>query len=78
MTSIIPKAACVCVATLNLRQPIRLVVVLGGAEGGVEEDEQQNQPIERHRFDGGATVPATDSIPPAQRPTERERGEGDV
>lgn len=64
---------CVCVATLDLGQPIRLVVVLGGTEGGVEEDEQQDQPIERHRLDGGATVPATDSIPAAQRPTTGER-----
>lgn len=60
--------------TLNLRQPDRLVVVLGGAEGGVEEDEEQNQPVERHRFDGGAAVPATHSVPPPQRPTaERQK-----
>ena len=54
---------CVCAATLDLSQPVGLVVVLRGAEGGVEEDEKQNKPIERHRFDGGATVPATDTIP---------------
>lgn len=62
----------VCVVTLDLCQPIGLVVVLGGTEGGVEEDEQQNQPIECHRFDSSSTIPATDSIPATQRPTERE------
>lgn len=74
-----------CVATLDLGQPIRLVVVLGGTEGGVEEDKQQDQPIECHRFDGGATVSATDSIPAAECPTReeeeseaRERGENRV
>lgn len=56
--------------------------MLGGTEGGVEEDEQQDQPIERHRLDSGATVSAADSIPAAERPTRgqeeseaRERGE---
>lgn len=58
--------------TLDLSEPVGLVVVLRGAEGGVEEDQQQNQPIESHRFDGGATVPATDSIPATQRPAVTE------
>lgn len=75
----IVKTLHVRVLTLDLCQPLRLVVVLGGAEGGVEEDEQENQPIECHRFDGGATVSATDSIPATQRPTEREESQcGDV
>jgi len=59
---------CVCAPTLDLRQPIRLVVVLRGAEGGVEEDEQQNQPIESHRLHRCATVPAADPVPAPQRP----------
>lgn len=51
------------VVTLDLSQPVWLVIVLGGAEGGVEEDQQQNQPIESYGFDGSATVSTTDSIP---------------
>lgn len=54
-------------------QPLRLVVVLRGTEGGVEEDQQENEPVEQHRFDGSATVSATDSIPAPQRPTETQR-----
>lgn len=61
------------VVTLDLCQPIRLVVVLGGAEGRVEEDKQQNEPIKGHRFNSCATVSATNSIPATQRPTEGER-----
>lgn len=51
------------VVTLDLSQPVWLVIVLRGAEGGVEEDQQQNQPIESYGFDGSATVSATDSVP---------------
>lgn len=55
--------------TLDLCQPFRLVVVLRSTEGRVEEDEQQNQPVEGYRFDSRAAVPAADAVPAAQRPT---------
>lgn len=57
---------------MDLCQPVRLVVVLGGTEGGVEEHEQQNEPIKRHRFYSSPTVSATDSIPATQCPTDGE------
>lgn len=47
--------------------------MLRGTEGRVEEDKQQNQPVEGDGFDSCAAVSATDTIPAAQSPTASQR-----
>lgn len=49
--------------TLHFGQPVRLVVVLGGNGEGVEEHQDDDQPVEGHRLHGGATLPAAETVP---------------
>lgn len=61
--------------TLDLRKPVGLVVVLGGAGDRVQEDEEQHQPVEADGLDSHATAPAACAVPATQRATETEGGE---
>lgn len=40
-----------CSPTLDLCEPVRLVVMLRGNGEGVEKDKDQDHPVERDRFD---------------------------
>ena len=55
--------------TLHLSQPHRLVVVLWWYGESVEEHQDDDQPIERHRFDSQSALPAAEPVPAAPAPT---------
>lgn len=61
--------------TLHFCQPQWLVVMLGWYCESVEEHQNDDQPIKRHRFDGQAALPAAESVPAAPAPTA---GRGEV
>lgn len=58
-----------CVFTLHLCEPHGLVVVLGGDGQGVEEHQDDHQPIERHRFHRQAAIPSDVAVPSTPAPT---------
>lgn len=49
--------------TLDVGEPVRLVVVLGGDGERVEEHQDDHQPVEGHRLDGRSAFPATEAVP---------------
>lgn len=59
----------VAALTLHFSQPQRLVVMLGRYGESVEEHQDDDQPIKRHRFDGQTTLPAAEPVPAAPAPT---------
>lgn len=50
---------------MDLREPVWLVVVLRGNGEGVEEHEEDHQPVEDVGLDGGAALPPAEPIPAA-------------
>lgn len=64
----------IAVHTLHFCQPQGLVVMLGWYCESVEEHQNDDQPIKRHRFDGQPALPAAESVPAAPAPTARRRG----
>lgn len=63
---------CAAVLTLNLCQPQRLVVMLGWYGESVEEHQDDDQPIKRHRLDSQPALPAAEPVPTAPAPTAGE------
>lgn len=51
--------------TLDLREPVWLVVVLRGNGEGVEEHEEDHQPVENIGLDSSTALPSAESIPSA-------------
>lgn len=57
------------VRTLDLRQPHGLIVMFRGYGECVEEHQDDDQPIERHRFHRQPALPAAEPVPAAPAPT---------
>lgn len=49
--------------TLDFGQPVWLVVVLGCNGEGVEEHQDDDQPVKHDRFHSRATLPAAEAVP---------------
>lgn len=62
--------------TLQVGQPERLGVVLGGDGQGVEGHDQDHQPVEGPRLQHLAAFPAKDAVPVSPVPAEAGDGAG--
>lgn len=51
--------------TLDLSEPVRLVVVFRGNSKGVKKHEEDHQPVENIGLDSGTALSSAESIPPA-------------
>lgn len=58
------------VCTLNVSQPLRLLVMFRGDGQRVEEDQEDDQPVENLGFHGRSAFPPTQSVPPPRVATE--------
>lgn len=67
--SMYPLASCTHLLTLHLREPEWLVVMLGGDGERVEKHQDDDQPIERHRFHRQAALPTAAPVPATPAPT---------
>ena len=59
------RAPPVSALTLEMIQPGRLVVVLGGQHARVEEHQDDDEPVERLRLDRPSAAPLHASVTPA-------------
>lgn len=59
---------------MDFREPVGLVVVLGGDGKRVEEHQEDDQPVEDAGLHGCAALPSAEPIPPA--PVAAGRGGG--
>lgn len=57
---------------MHFCQPFGLVVVLWRDGEGVEEHQDDDEPIKRHGFHGRPALPAAEAVPPSPLPTDRE------
>lgn len=57
--------------TLNFSQPVWLVVVLGGNGEGVEEHQDDDQPVKHDGLHSRATLPAAEAVPASPLTTGR-------
>lgn len=60
--------------TLHVGQPLGLLVMLGGDGQGVEENQEDNQPVEDLRLDSRPALPPEQPVPPAGVPAGRRAG----
>lgn len=62
--------------TLHVGQPLGLLVMLGGDGQGVEENQEDDQPVEDLRLDPCPALPPEQPVPPARVPAGRGRRKG--
>ena len=55
--------------TLEPVEPVGLVVMFGGEHASVEKDQQDDEPVERLRFDDSSTELATATVGPVKPTT---------
>lgn len=60
---------------MDFREPVGLVVMLGGDGECVEEHQENHQPVENVRLDCCATLSSAEPIPPA--PVAAGKGQGE-
>lgn len=61
---------------MDFREPVGLVVVLGGDGECVEENQEDDQPVEDAGLHGRTALPPAEPIPPAPIAAGRGRGGG--
>lgn len=66
---------CVFLRTLYISQPLRLPVMFRGDGQSVEENQEDDQPVENLRLDRCPALPPTQPVPPARISTEGEEAD---